>query len=68
MFGRQTIQGTDYFVGVGYTLVGQDYTQGKLEYDTVQPDTPFRVYFPYLRYAAGASWMTAGGGGRETSR
>lgn len=61
MFGKQTIQGTDYFVGVGYTLVGQDYTQGKLEYDTVQPDTPFRVYFPYLRYAGGVSWMTASG-------
>ena len=56
MFGKQTLEGTDYFVGVGYSLVGQDYAQGRLEYDTWQPDAPFRVYFPYHWYPSGASW------------
>jgi hypothetical protein len=53
MFGKQSLQGADYFVGVGYSLVGQDFTQGRLQYDATQPDTPFRVYFPYRWYPAG---------------
>lgn len=52
LFGRQTLDGRDYFVGVGYSLVGQDFTQGRLRYDASQPSAPFRVYFPYRWYPA----------------
>jgi hypothetical protein len=58
MFGKQTIQGTDYFVGVGYSLIGQDYTQGRLHYGTIEPETPFRIYFPYRWYPGGFAWSS----------
>ena len=53
LFGKQTIKGNDYFVGVGYSLVGQDFRDGRLQYDGGQADAPFRVYFPYHWYPAG---------------
>ena len=55
MFGCEKIGGQDAFVGVGYRLTGQDYTQGRLQYDTWKPEVPFKVFFP-LRWFIEPRW------------
>ena len=52
IFGKQNLQGADYFVGVGYKLTEQDFTQGRLQYDAGDGGAPFRIYFPYRWYPA----------------
>jgi len=47
MFGCERLKGKNYFVGVGYYLKGQDYTKGRFEYDTMNPELPMKIYFPY---------------------
>ncbi len=43
MFGREKIEGRDYYVGIGYRL-DQNYQRGALEYDTGQP-APFKLRY-----------------------
>ena len=50
MFGCEKIDGEEFFVGVGYRLTGQDFTEGRLQYDTWNPDVPLKVFFPYRWY------------------
>lgn len=52
IFGKQTRAGRDIFIGAGYSLVGQDYTQGRLQYDATLADAQLRVFFPYRWYPA----------------
>ena len=59
IFGKETIQGAGYFVGVGYSLTGQDYTRGRLQYDAVQANDPLKIYFPYHWYPASIDWGSA---------
>jgi len=56
MFGEETVNGSGYFVGVGYRLVGEDYTRGRLQYDAAQADAPLKIYFPYRWYPAAIDW------------